>query len=96
MTDTSKILPVFKKYGVSFAGLFGSRAKGTANQDSDYDFLVEFDSQTKHTLLDLASLKNSLEEKLNTTVDLVTTKSLHPYLREDVLSNLQVIYDQRT
>lgn len=85
-----------QNHNVSFAGLFGSQAKGTADKDSDYDFLVEFSPEKKYTLLDIVNLQQALEKILNSSVDVVTTKSLHPYLSESILSNLQVIYDNRS
>jgi len=39
----TKLEPVFKKHGVAFAYLFGSRARRTARRKSDYDFAVLFE-----------------------------------------------------
>lgn len=36
-----KLNPIFKKYGVRKAVLFGSYAKGNATKDSDIDILVD-------------------------------------------------------
>ncbi len=96
MTDLSQLTTDFKESQVSYAALFGSRANDTAKSDSDYDFLIEFEPDKRYTLVDLSSLKSSLEDKLQANVDLVTTKSIHPYLRKSVLSTAQVIYDDRS
>ncbi|HJD30711.1 MAG TPA: nucleotidyltransferase domain-containing protein, partial [Candidatus Eisenbergiella stercorigallinarum] len=37
----SVIIPIFKRYDISRAVLFGSVAKGTATKKSDLDFLVD-------------------------------------------------------
>ena len=39
---TKKIEPLLRERGVSFAGLFGSRARGEERADSDFDILVKF------------------------------------------------------
>jgi len=40
-----KILPVFKKYDITRAGIFGSVVRGEARADSDVDILVEIDAR---------------------------------------------------
>lgn len=92
---SKQINPLLPKYGVVFVGLFGSRAKEIANEESDYDLLVEFSDKQTHTLLDLVSLKRSLENELHKPVDLVTTKALHPYIKHEVLKTVIPIYDAR-
>ena len=90
-----QISPLLLQRGVVFAGLFGSRAKKLEKEDSDYDLLVEFSSQKKYTLLDLVSLKRSLEDQLHKPVDIVTTKALHPYIKSEVLETVIPLYDNR-
>lgn len=76
--------------GVKRAALFGSYARGDATKDSDIDLLIEFKGKSK-SLLDLAALKFNLEESLGKQVDLVTYNSLHPLLRERILSEQIII-----
>jgi len=80
----SEILPVLRKYDVKRASLFGSIARGEETEKSDIDILVEFEG--RKSLLDLAGLKIELEEKLKRKVDVLTYKSIHPLLRERILS----------
>lgn len=82
----AKILP---KYDVKRAALFGSYATGTNTKKSDVDLLVEFEG--KKSLFDLAELKNELEEKLKKEVDVLTYNSLHPLLKERILSEQEKI-----
>ena len=37
----TELIPVFKRYGISSAVIFGSVAKGTASEKSDLDLLVD-------------------------------------------------------
>jgi hypothetical protein len=85
----NKILPVLKKYDVSRASLFGSVVSGEATEESDIDILVEF--RGEKSLLDLAGLKIELEELLGKGVDVLTYNSLHPLLKEKILSEQEAI-----
>lgn len=79
-----KIKTILKENDVKKAALFGSFARGEATKKSDIDLLVEF--KGKKSLFDLAGLQIELEEALGRKVDLVTYKSLHPMLKERILS----------
>ena len=76
--------------GVKRAALFGSFARGDATEDSDIDLLIEFKGKRK-SLLDLAALKIRLEENLGRNVSLITYNSLHPLLRDRILSEQVII-----
>lgn len=72
-------------------GIFGSTARGEATADSDVDVLVRF--AHPKSLLALVALERQLSEAVGKPVDLVTEHSLHPYLRDNVLRDLQVVYE---
>ena len=78
------ILEILKKYDVKRASLFGSIVREEMTSESDVDLLVEF--KGKKSLLDLAGLKLELEEKLKCNVDVLTYNSLHPLLKEQILT----------
>lgn len=83
------IIRVLRKHGVKKAALFGSVARGEAVEKSDIDLLIEF--KGRKSLLDLVSLKLELEELLKRDVDVLTYKSLHPLLRNGILSEQKAI-----
>ncbi|UCE66738.1 MAG: nucleotidyltransferase family protein [Candidatus Zixiibacteriota bacterium] len=83
------ISATLEKYGVIKAALFGSAVRDEATEESDIDLLVEFEEG--RSLLDLAGLKLELERLLNRKVDVVTYRSLHPLLKDRILSNQIVI-----
>lgn len=64
-----RLAPVFERHGVLFAYLFGSRARGLARADSDWDFAVYFGREV--TALDETELEEDLEEVLGAPVDVV-------------------------
>ena len=80
----NKILPVLKQYRVRRASLFGSIVRGEMTEESDIDILVELPETA--SLLDLAGLKIDIEELLGGNVDVLTYDSLHPLLRDRILS----------
>ena len=87
----NKAIPVLKNAGVIRSSLFGSSVKGVMRADSDIDFLVEF--PRGKTLLDLGQLKLNLELVLEKQVDLVTYKSISPYLRDRILADQVLLYE---
>jgi uncharacterized protein len=70
--------------GVRRLGLFGSHARGEARENSDLDFLVEFQADAK-TFDNYMALKDFLEGLFSTHVDLVVPETLKPRLRDHVL-----------
>jgi len=68
-----------RKYGVKRIGLFGSYARGHANQDSDIDIVVELE---KPDLFILIGIKQFFEEALGTNVDIVRLRNrMNPALK---------------
>ena len=78
-----KILEIAKNHGAQAVRVFGSVVRGQSTASSDIDFLITLKSGS--TLLDIVAIKQDLEEFLGCKVDVVTEKSLSPYIRESVL-----------
>jgi predicted nucleotidyltransferase len=79
---------VAKEYSVKTIGVFGSVARDEQTGQSDIDLLVEFSKPVG--FVTFMRLENFLSEQLGNKVDLVTSDSLKPVIRQDVLS--EVIY----
>ncbi|MCL6581286.1 MAG: nucleotidyltransferase family protein [Firmicutes bacterium] len=77
------ILRLGAKYGVRSIRVFGSAARGEADEQSDIDFLVEL--EPGRSLLDLGGLQYELEKLLGRRVDVVTERGLKARIRERVL-----------
>ena len=92
MTDQIKdrleeIIQLCKSHGVNSIALFGSAANNTMNENSDIDFLVQFDDDID--VLEYAdnyfSLLEKLEALMGKKIDLVSKKSLkNPILIEEI------------
>lgn len=78
----SEIIRIAQVNGVIKLSLFGSVVRGEDNENSDVDFLVEFEEG--RTLFDLIRLKQELESLLEKSVDVVTEESVHPLLKERI------------
>lgn len=79
-----RALPVLRKAGVRRSAIFGSYARGENKKNSDIDFLVELPRGT--TLFDLVELQTNLEKVLRKKADVITYRSLHPLLKDRILS----------
>jgi predicted nucleotidyltransferase len=69
-------------HGVRRLGLFGSAARGTAEEESDLDFVVEFERKSFDAYMDL---KAYLENLLGCRIDLVVAEAIKPRLRDTIL-----------
>ena len=70
------VTPIAEKYRLPAIYLFGSYARGTANERSDVDLLVDTTGTQLKSLLTLGALYNDLEEALGKRIDLITVSSL--------------------
>jgi uncharacterized protein len=77
------ILCVCAKYGAHNVQVFGSVARGEADEQSDIDLLVEFDP--RRSLLDHAALWLELQDLLGCKVDVLSDRGIKPRIRERVL-----------
>ena len=68
-----------QRFHVTDIALFGSTARGEADDRSDVDILVDFDGPT--TSKGYFGVQFYLEDLLGCPVDLVTDKALRPELR---------------
>lgn len=85
-----KSSPVFKKYRIKKAGLFGSYARRSDAKTSDIDILIELN--TVPSLLEFIRIKLDLEKALNRKVDLVEYSTIKPLLKRHILQEEIRIY----
>jgi uncharacterized protein len=77
------------KYGVTSMSLFGSRARGDEQKDSDVDLLVEF--KTPPDLFKFIEMEETISSRLGFSVDLVRESVLRPEIKEGVFLNRIII-----
>jgi predicted nucleotidyltransferase len=77
------IIDLARRHGARNIRVYGSVARGQANDGSDLDLLVEWEPD--RSLLDLVGLKQDLEDLLGVTVDIGSERGLHWFIRDEVL-----------
>jgi len=85
-----KIILFLRSYGARKIAIFGSYARGEVKPNSDIDILVEFSE--RKTLLELVKIERELSKLLGIKVDLLTEKSISPYLVDKIKREMEVIY----
>lgn len=96
LTELSeRVKPIFKKYGIKKAGVFGSFARGDARPESDIDFLFDAGDDTRISLLDLVEMKEELSALLGRAVDLVPDGRVVARMRPSIKRDLRIIYERR-
>jgi len=85
-----KIAQALKNQGARKIAVFGSCVRGEEKPGSDIDILVEFSG--RKSLLELVKIERELSEVLGIKVDLLTEKSIGPYLIDTIKKEMEVIY----
>ncbi len=85
-----RIISVLKKHNAERIALFGSYARGEETEKSDIDILVRF--TFPKSLLELVRIEDELKSVLNKNGDLITEKSVSPYLTDSIHRDELVIY----
>jgi predicted nucleotidyltransferase len=83
--------PIAKKYGVTRVYLFGSRARGDNNSESDFDFCIT-PGEIKG-MIPMCGFLTDLEEALGKNVDIVTDRSLSEDLAQEVYRYGRLVYE---
>jgi predicted nucleotidyltransferase len=78
-----QVIALAEKRGAHNIRVFGSVARGHQRDDSDIDFLVDFEAG--RSLLDLTGLWTDLEATLGCKVDVVSSRGLKPRMASEVI-----------
>ena len=83
----------FRDKPVKKVWLFGSYARGEADEKSDVDLLVRYDDAEKRlSYFDLARFLGDLQERLCRNIDLVDEGALYARLRPHVMKDKTLLY----
>jgi predicted nucleotidyltransferase len=80
---------LISRYGVQRLGLFGSYTRGQQNKTSDIDILVSFSKEID--LFDFIDLREYLESRLQSKVDLVMETALKPAIAKYILAEVEYV-----
>ena len=84
-----EIMELARQYRGKQVSVFGSCVRGELREDSDIDFLVEFESDFR--LTDIIRLRQRLEQLVGRRVDVVPRQALRKELEAFVLSEMQAL-----
>ena len=86
-----RVIPIVIKYGINTFSLFGSYARGEANEDSDLDFVMD-----KGDLrgLQYVSLVQDLEEEFDCHVDVISKGSSNKKFLDAVSGEEVLLYER--
>lgn len=87
-TLRAKIKAIAAQHGAYNVRVFGSVAKGEADNNSDLDLLVDYDLQKISPWFPVRLIRD-LENLLKTKVDIVTPAGLKERIRQEVLRDAQ-------
>lgn len=85
----SEIRALAEHRGICDVRVFGSMARGDADETSDVDLLVTLPSG--RTGLALGGLLMDVQKLLHRRVEVVTERGLHPALRERILEEAELL-----
>lgn len=87
----AEVLQIAARYGAQRLRVFGSVARGEADERSDLDLLVAL--EPGRSLFDLGGLGYDLEQLLGCRVDVVTEGALAGPFRETILCDATLLED---
>jgi hypothetical protein len=85
-----KLASLLRDRGAVKVAVFGSYVKGKEKPDSDIDVIVKF--AERKSLLELVRIEREVTEALGIKVDLLTEKSISPYMIDSIKREMKVIY----
>ena len=74
------------------AGIFGSRARGDAREDSDIDILIDVDPDAKFSLLDLIGVEHIIEDATGLRAQATMRRSLEPRMAERITDDIVEVF----
>ena len=90
----TKIKKICEANDIIFMALFGSYVKGEHKRNSDIDIAIEFDENSRKSLLDLIRIEYELRKIFRRKIDLGIFSAISPYIIERVKEEMRVIYER--
>jgi len=90
--EIDKIKHFFQDKPVKKVYLFGSYARGEADENSDVDLLIDWD-YSKHIGLNYVFWKEEIVKILHKSVDFVSADFVSPYIEEYINNDKKLIYE---
>lgn len=88
--DKNELRQLCRQNAITYLAVFGSHARGEETGKSDIDLLVDY--ADAKSMFDHVRIQRKLTQLFGKEVDLVTRRSLSPYIRDYVNADLEVLY----
>lgn len=85
-------IPIFQEFGITYAGIFGSFARGEETNQSDLDFIVKLGKPMG--MFKYMEFIEGLESSLKRKVDVVTENSINKFIKPYIISDIKTIYEE--
>ena len=82
-----------RRHHIRRMAIFGSALYSSFNENSDIDFLVEFEPDHIPGLFGIARMERELSELIGRKADLRTPEELSRYFRDKIIKEAQVKYE---
>lgn len=92
--DRARLAEICSRYGIAELYVFGSTVRGEDTPASDVDLLYVLAPSTRLGFA-LTDLEDELGDLFGRPVDLVSKRSLHPAIRDDVLAEARRLHPAR-
>jgi len=88
----SIVKPIAEEYGVEKVYLFGSVAKGTHGEESDYDFCIE--KGRVRDFFEFSAFYTDVEEAIGAKVDIITTRIKNTEFLDRIKEDWVLVYGE--
>ncbi len=85
-----QIVEFLRSKGATKVAVFGSYVRDEENPKSDIDVITEFPDDM--SLMKFVRIERELSELIGIKVDLLTEEYISPYFKENVLNQMQILY----
>lgn len=85
------VAPIAIRYGIIRVWLFGSRARGDDNRNSDYDFCIE--APEGMSLFKMCGFFMDLKEALSSEIDVVSNSAIKGTFADHVINDRRLVYE---
>ena len=82
----------YRAKGVTRMAVFGSVARGDAGPDSDVDLVIDYDRDSRFSLLTLCGVQNETADWLGRKVDMLTWDGLKPGISHRVVKEAADVF----
>ena len=90
--DRDRLKQLCREFGVERLRVFGSAARGDERPESDVDLIADF--RDAKGFFELVDLEDRLSEVFGRPVDLLTEGGISPHMRDAILANAAVLFDE--